>query len=117
MYCTLLLLDSGTGWLSTIGCVISTDYFLQESPIISGSFAENDLQLKVSFESSPPCTVYCTLLLLDSGIRGFVVRGNVGVFCGNMVTEAREMCSTLYGLATISRLLKIIGLFCRIWSL
>jgi len=29
----------------------------------------------------------------------------------------RKMCMTWYGVATISRLLKIIGLFCRIQSL
>jgi len=43
------------GWRRPIGCLILIGHFLQKSPTIAGSFAERDLQLKVSYGPSPPC--------------------------------------------------------------
>ena len=54
-----------TGWPRSIGCLVVIGHFPQKSPIISGSLAENDQQLKASCGCSPPCTNYVVSILAE----------------------------------------------------
>jgi len=56
----------GTTITPLIGCLICIGQFSQKSPMNSGSFAKNDLQLKSYYGSSPPCTTSRRALAMSS---------------------------------------------------
>jgi len=50
---THILSNNSAGWRRVTGCLVFTRHFPQKSPVVCGSFAENNLQLKASYGSSP----------------------------------------------------------------
>jgi len=89
-------MTSAIGWHRVIKCHFSMGHFPQKSPIIRGSLAKNDLQLKASYGSSPLCIrilKMCSERSLQCDVLSFpaIEPLREGLFCGKWPIKIRHL--------------------------
>jgi len=99
---TLLGALLATGWHRIIGCLVFIGHFLQKSPITSGYFAKNDLQLKASYGFSAPCMSMfvrpsaCVCVRVSICVCLFVYMCFCVCVCVCMVPNSVHQCCSLH---------------------
>jgi len=96
-YC--MSLAAHTGWRGVMDTFIG--HFPQKSPRTSGSFVENDLQLKASYGSSPPCSQFAVCMYLRKHTHKFICINtytHVCVYIQTCTQAQSRMSSAAYDL-------------------